>query len=131
MASKFGMGSFSLSFVNKLIEKFSDEECEDLGKWSARELFKPFAEYQFGELSFESFLEVCKRFAKYAGRYKFDTAENGTEFILFLKHGSGRKWSYYYDGLIHSIFAELLSGSVKTELTDDLLVSKISQAAEV
>jgi len=128
VAAKLGMASFSLGFVNKLLQKFSDKECEDLGRWSARELFKPFAEYQFGNLTFESFLEVCERIAKYAGRYKFDFAKNGTEYVIFLKHGSGRKWSFYYSGLIHSIFEEMLGGDVKTELSDDLLISKITHA---
>ena len=129
VAAKFGMASYSLGFVNRLLQKYNEKECEDLGKWSAREIFKPFAEYQFGNLTFESFLEACERIAKYSGRYKFDFANNGSEYVLFLKHGCGRKWSYYYSGLIHSIFEEMLSGDVKTELSDDLLISKISHDA--
>jgi hypothetical protein len=132
VARRFGMGSFSLAFVDKLIEKFSDEECEELGRWSVREVFIPFVEYQYGNLSFDSFLKVFERFAKYTGRFKFDITDNGTEYILFLKHRPGvRKWSYFYDGLLRSILGKVLSGDVKTELTDDLIVVKISQSRQV
>ncbi len=125
---KFGIASFPLLLVDKLIQKFNEKECEDLGKWAARETFMPFAEYQFGEITFESFLEVFRRFGKYSGRYKFDDTQNGSQCIIFLKHGSGRRWSHYYNGLLQSIFGEMNTGAIRTELTDDLLVVKIDQA---
>jgi hypothetical protein len=125
VAKRFGMASFSLSLVNKFIEKFDEKECEALGRWAAIDLFKPYVEYQFGDFTMETFLESCERFARYSGRFRFDHTRSGGRSIIFLKHGSGRKWSYYYDGLIKSIFEDLLHCGVKTELTDELLVSKV------
>ena len=130
VSRKFGFGEFSLAFVNKLMQKLDDKECEDLGNWSAREVFKPFAEFQFGNLTFESFLEVFRRFAKYSGRFKFDDAKKGTQHMIFLKHDSGRKWSLYYCGLVKSIFEDMLGGHVKLEYTEDLMVVKIDKFVE-
>ncbi len=127
---KFGLASYHASLVNRLIQKFGETEIEELGKWSAHEGFVPFADYQFGELTFQTFLETSKRFAKYAGRFKFDASENENGYLIFLKHGSGRKWSVYWASVIRTVCEDFLNVEIKLELTDDLVVAKINFAHE-
>jgi hypothetical protein len=122
---KFGMGSYSNPLANRLILKFGDDEVKELGKWAAREILVPFAQYQFGELTLRSFLEGFRRFSKYSGRFKFDYIEKGDTHIMLLKHGAGRKWSVYFSSFLQTVFEELLKIDAKIEMTDDIVIGKI------
>ena len=128
VTGKFGLATFPLSLVNKLFQKYSDVECEEIGKWAAHELFKPFTEYQFGSFTFETSLEAIRKLGKYTGRFKFDDTQNGGQHIIFLKHSSGSKCSHYYLGLSQTLFGEMLKLNVRTELTEDLCIAKIDLA---
>jgi hypothetical protein len=122
---KFGMGSFHIALVSRLLQNLSEEEAKKLGRWAARELFGPFVEYQFGKVSFQSFLGLVGRFGKYSGRFRYDQSEIDGQYIILLKHGSGRKWSLYYSGLLEVMCEDYLKMEPKIEITDDIMVAKI------
>jgi hypothetical protein len=125
VSRKFGLSTVPRSLLNRFIEHHSENECKELGHWIAKESFKPFAEYQFGQLTFQSSLEVFRRFAKYGGLYEFDTMSDSHKLMIFLKHGSGRKWSIYYSGLVEAIYRDMLGSNVKIETTDELCLSQV------
>jgi hypothetical protein len=125
VSRKFGLAYYPLALANRLIQKLSDSEIEELGRWSARETFIPFTEYQFGELNFKSFLEAERRFSKYSGRFEFDYIDKGNSYIILLKHGSGRRWSLYYSSLLQTVIKDLLKIDAELEITDEVVVTKI------
>ena len=126
VSRKFGLSTIPRSLLNRFMEHHSENECKELGHWVANESFKPFAEYQFGQLSFQSSLEVFRRFAKYGGLYEFDATSDSHKLVIFLKHGSGRKWSIYYSSLVESVYSDMLGRDVKIETTDDLCLAQVN-----
>jgi hypothetical protein len=125
VSRKFGLSTIPRSLLNRFMEHHSENDCKDLGHWVAKESFKPFAEYQFGQLTFQSSLEVFRRFAKYGGLYEFDAISDSHKLVIFLKHGSGRKWSIYYSGLIETVYRDMLGRNVKIEMADDLCLAQV------
>ncbi len=125
VSRKFGLSTIPRSFLNRLMDRYAENECGELGRWVSRESFKPFAEYQFGELSVESAVEVFRRFGEYGVLYEFDEIRDDHKQVLFLKHDAGRKWSMFYSGLIQSVYKELLGKNVNIETTEELCISQI------
>src|SRR5579862_7600626 len=76
-AKKFGFVSVVQPLLIKMIDRFSEEECENLGKQSGSEYFKPLTKYEFGEFTFQSALEAFKRLWRYGGPYEFDSIIDG------------------------------------------------------
>ena len=125
VSRKFGLSTIPRPLLNRFIDHHSENECKELGHWVAKQSFKPFAEYQFGQLTLQTSLEVFRRFAKYGGLYEFDAISDSHKLVIFLKHGSGLKWSIYYSSLIEAVYSEMLSRNVRIETTDDLCLSQI------
>ena len=129
VAKKFGFVSVVQPFLNKLIDSFSEDECENLGRLSGTEYFKPLTEYQFGTFTFRSSLESFRLVGRYGGRYEFDSVTDGKKHIIFLRHGSGRKWSFYQKGLFEAVYGDILGLSFTTEVTDDLCIAQVEVAS--
>lgn len=126
VSRKFGLSTVPRPLLNRLIEHHTETECIELGRWIAKESVKPFAEYQFGELSVQSCKEVLKRFGEYGSLYEFDETRDGEKQLIFLKHGSGPRWSSYYVGLVESVYKGILGRNVKTETTDEICIFQIN-----
>ena len=122
---KFGLSTIQKSQLIKLIAPFDDNECKAMGAWAARESFKPLAEHQFSRLDFEASIEILRRFSEYGRCYEFDYVSVGKRHTLFIKHSSGTKWSYYYNGLIKAVFEGMLGLKVDFEFTEELCIAQI------
>lgn len=115
---KLGFGTYPHYLINKLFEKLSEKECEEMGEITASKFSKSFLEYRFGSSSLENWIRIAREFSKHAGGFRFlaETRKGGETIVIF-EHGSGIKWSHFFKGVVQSV-AESLEISVKTELTD-------------
>jgi hypothetical protein len=126
-ARKFGLVMTPEGLLNKLIDKFDDASCLELGRMSASEYFKPLAEYLYGEFSLTTSILLLRRSSQYGGRWEFDDVADVADSrkrILILTHNQGPKWARYYHGMILATFRDLLGKNVKVESTDYVLIAQ-------
>ncbi len=127
---KLGFGTYPRFLTVALFEKLTDKECEEIGAKVAREFLKPFAEYRFGSISFENWVQLTRDYSKYTGQFQFlmEKKKDG-EIIIILDHGSGIRSSHFYAGAGNYIYGESLGKSVRTELTDSKCTLRISPSS--
>jgi hypothetical protein len=126
-ARKFGLVTTPEGLLNKLIERYDDESCLELGRASAREYIKPFAEYLFGEFSLQTSVLLFRRSSQYGGRWEFDDVvdvADSKKHILIFKHNQGHKWARYYHGLMLETFRDMLGKNAKVESTDYVTIAQ-------
>jgi hypothetical protein len=126
-ARKFGLVMTPEALLIKLLERYDDESCLELGRASAREYIKPLAEYLYGEFSLETSILLFRRSSQYGGRWEFDEVvdlADSKKHVLILRHNQGHKWARYYHGLIVETFRGLLGKNAKVESTDNLCIAQ-------
>jgi hypothetical protein len=92
----------------------------------AREFFEPFGRYLFGELTFETSVEVFRRMSLYGGQFVFDRTSDRNSHHLILRHDADQKLASYYSGLLQGIFAEILKMDLTVESRRDLCVAQFA-----
>jgi hypothetical protein len=126
-ARKFGLVIAPEGLLSTLIDRYDDESCIELGRASAREYIKPFAEYLYGEFSLETSILLFRRSSQYGGRWEFDDVvdvADSRKHILVFKHNQGHKWAKYYHGLMVETFRILLGKDAKVESTDYVIIAQ-------
>jgi hypothetical protein len=123
---KLGFGTYPRYLATTLFEKLTDVECEEIGERVAREFLKPFAEYRFGSISLDNWVQLTREYSKYTGQFQFlmEKRKNG-EVIIILEHGSGIKSSHFLAGAGHYMYAESLGKNVRIETTDSKCTVRI------
>ncbi len=124
-AEKVGFVSASPTLMGRLLSERDGEASEELGRWAAREVFLPFIQYLFGEVSVTTVLLYFKRASGY-GQFAFDETGDSGKRILILKQSLGPNWTLYYDGVMKEIFNETMGKELATECTSDMLVGKLA-----
>lgn len=124
-AEKIGLRSIPEALLSRLIGEKDDEKCNELGRWVAREVFRPLAEYIFGDLSIHTSVQVFKRISQYAGRLRFDDTTDSRKHILILGHNQGHSMSKYYGGVMEGVFHDLLGKQLILECTDSLCIAQL------
>ena len=110
VSRRFRVASTFSSLLVKLMTWVPDEDARQLGKsqwlheWSAVT-----ASYN-QEHGIEPGIRVLELFGRYGRRFYFDQATIGSTRILTLLHGLGRKWSFFYEGLLEAMLSESLEG---------------------
>src|SRR5579863_8411185 len=71
-ARKLGLVTTPEGLLNRLLDRYDDDGCLELGRASARDYVKPFVVYLFGEFSLENTILLLRRSSQYGGRWEFD-----------------------------------------------------------
>ena len=124
---KFGAIMTPERLLNKLIERYDDESCLELGRASAREDFKPLAEYLYAKFSPQTAIHLFRLISHYGGYLDFDVVADlmdARKQILILRHHQGHKWGKYFQGLIEEVYQVLLGKAIKIECTDYVCVAQ-------
>jgi hypothetical protein len=123
-SEKFGMVIIASALLNKLFDEVDEQTCFKLGRSIAVEVFRPFMEYLFGELTVRASILLLKRASEYGGRFVFDEARDTKKHILIIRHDLGQKGSMYYSGLLEGVFRDLLGKHLKVDCTAALCIAQ-------
>jgi hypothetical protein len=129
---KLGFGTYPHYLINKLFEKLSERECEEMGEITASRFSESFVEYRFGSASLENWIRIGREFSKHAGGFRFlsEFKKPNGETILIFEHGSGIKWSHFFKGVLQHI-GESLGIDVRTELNDNKCTARLSSRSVI
>jgi hypothetical protein len=126
---KFGLGPVAASLVNRLFDEVDDKAAYDLGRSIAHEFYEPYAIYLFGELTFDTSIQLFRRASDYGGRYDFDSNSDKKQHVLIMRHNGGQKLSKFYSGVLQGVYSEILKMEVKIECTKEHCVVRLPVVA--
>src|SRR3989440_5660129 len=102
---KFGFITLPSAMLIKLMDCLTDEEARELGIWAGKNLVKEYITFWFKEVIPETLLEgFPKLLAKYGRAFAYEELEEGDRRTIIIKHGSGAKWSTFYEEAIRTAF---------------------------
>jgi hypothetical protein len=123
---KFGFITMPAIILVKLMDCLTDEEARELGGWAGRNLVKEYIMFWFKELTPETLLEgFPKLLAKYGRAFAYEELVEDDRRIIILKHGSGPRWSTFYEEMIRVAFREHLQRDVRVEKTENQVVVRL------
>ena len=125
-AEKFGFITLPSAMLIKLMDCLTDEEARELGIWAGKNLVKEYITFWFKEVTPETLLEgFPKLLAKYGRAFAYEELEEGDRRTIILKHGSGAKWSTFYEEAIRTAFRDHLKRDVKVEKSENQVVVRL------
>jgi hypothetical protein len=123
-AQEFGTVQVPAVLLGRLYDGIDDMASQNLGRWMAREFFEPFGRYLFGELTFETSVEVFRRMSLYGGQFVFDRTSDKKNLNLVLRHDFDQKISYYYTGLLQEVYSEILKMDMTVDSRRDICMAQ-------
>jgi len=110
LSERFQVASTFSSLLAKLMTWVPEEDARELGKSQWRHEWRTVAAYYYREHGLEPRIRILELFGRYGRRFHFDQATIGSTRILTLLHGTGRKWSLFYEGMLVAMLSESLEG---------------------
>jgi hypothetical protein len=132
-AERFGMISLPSAVLQRIMLYLTDEEAAELGRWTAKNVTKEFINFWFKEFSARTLLKGAALLSsKYANHYDYEYAydELKHEHTLIMTHGTGRKWTLYFEQLVKTAF-NMLGIEIETDPMENQLVIRIPAGAKV
>ncbi len=122
LSERFQVASTFSSLLAKLMTWVPDEDARELGKSQWRHEWRTVATSYYREHGLEPRIRILELFGRYGRRFHFDQATIGSTRILTLLHGTGRKWSLFYEGMLEAMLSESLKGegTLETMLSESL-----------
>jgi hypothetical protein len=130
LADDFGMTVVSAQVLTKLMEPNSEEQARELGSWIAKELWEPFITYHYPSPDVASMLEAIRLIAQYGSRFKMDSSVEAGKHVVIIRHAMGTKWSAFYDGLLKSVFSDLLHLDITSHTSKELFTFEFRTPGE-
>jgi len=124
---KVGFVSSPSTLLGKLLSDRDGQGCELLGQWAAREVFVPFIEFLFGEVSVPNVLLLFKRASRY-GQFAFGVTGDSGKRVLILKQTLGPNWTSYYGGVMRELFQAVLKKKFEIEYASGMVIAKLETA---
>jgi hypothetical protein len=126
-AEKFGLIALPSSLIERMMDRLTDEEAADLGRWVGKNLVPEFITFWFKEVSLQAMVIGFPRLqSRYGRAFEYEEQVNGGRWTIILKHSSGQKWSIYYEELLKTAFRDLLKTELQVERTDDQVVARFA-----
>lgn len=107
-----GLVSVPATLLNKLMDFLSTRQAHELGLSTGAELFISSMKTLSPRLDLETAVNGFRRLSTYGRRFEFDHQTKENHHTLFIRHGAGINWSFYYGGAIEGIFGEYLGYDV-------------------
>lgn len=124
-AEKFGFTTLPTSLMRRMMEGIPNESIEQLGRWAGANFVKEFTQFWFKEVSLQTVLKTLDILgSKYVRAFRYEHVMEERKHMLVLNHGSGHKWSRFYQSLLDSALKTLLGIKVKIEPTDNQVVAE-------
>ncbi|TLZ70726.1 MAG: hypothetical protein E6K10_07235 [Methanobacteriota archaeon] len=123
---KFGFVAVPGIMLTKLMDHLTDEQARALGSWAGKNLLREFITFWFKEITPETLLEGFPRlFAKYAHAFAYEEHVEDDYRVIILKHGSGPRWSTFYQEATETAFRELINREVHVEKSENQVVLRL------
>ena len=120
---KFGFITLPSVILVKLMDCLTDEEAKELGVWAGRNLLKEYITFWFKEVTPETLLEGFPRLlSKYGRAFAYEELVEEDRRVIILKHGSGARWSTFYEEAMKTAFHDLLQRDVRVEKSENQVV---------
>ncbi len=119
------MVALTPAMMVKLMERQLDDEARELGRTTVRDSARGAVESIFVDFTPSYAMEFLRRFGQYAGRFEFEHSEEGRKHVILIRHGTGMKWSMYYEGVIRGIFEDGLAMKVQVRATPDACIARL------
>ena len=124
-ASTAGFISVRRALIQKLLERYSDDEIRSISRFVADVTSKDFILLLTDEHSIESALEFIENWVRVSGYpYKHNISSIDHFYIehsFIIQHDMGIKWSIYISELYRGILKEFDVGDLSFDITDNTL----------
>jgi hypothetical protein len=125
-ADRFGFVALPKEALSKMIDRFSEDEVRDLGRWVGENVYREFTTFVFKQIDMESVLQVIPKLtSRYTKAFEYEEKQDGQRTIIVLRHGRGRKYSIYFEEIARALFADLVGRRLKTESQENAVVLEI------
>lgn len=126
-ADKFGLVTLPVSLVERLMNYLTLDEAREVGRWVGANLLSEFITFWFNEVTMSSVVVGFPRLqSRYGRAFQYEEHVKAGKWTIVLKHGSGAKWSAYYEELLRTAFKTLLKTEISVESTEDQVVARFS-----
>src|SRR2546428_11872675 len=126
-ADRFGFISMPREALSRMIELLSEDEVRDLGRWAGEDVYRAFTTFMFKHLDLETVLEVIpKPSSRYTRAFEYEEKRDGSRTVIVLRHGSGHKYSLFYEEMARALFAALGGRGIRTEPQEYAVVLELS-----
>jgi hypothetical protein len=133
---KSGMISISAPVLIELLRRISEEEIVNIAKTFGKNAARDITLFVKGKIDTDSFvswfltrMKNCSVIEEINHSTSTDGqgAKNYGEKSYILKHQLGYKWSLFHKTVLESIFSEILSVPIETQITDSILMFRIKE----
>src|SRR5438093_11735602 len=91
-----------------MMERLSNEEAADLGRWVGQNLIPEFITFWFKEVSLQAMVIGFPRLqSRYGRAFEYEEHVDGGKWTIILKHSACSKWYVIYEALLKIAFLEL------------------------
>ena len=81
----------------------------------------------FKHLDLETVLEVIPKLSsRYTRAFEYEEKRDGSRTVIVLRHGSGHKYSLFYEEMARALFADLGGRGIRTEPQENAVVLELS-----
>ena len=131
-----GMISISGPVLMELLRRISEEEIVNIAKTFGKNTARDITLLVKGKMDTDSFvswfltrMKNCCVIGEISHGTRTDDQEtkNYSEKSYVLKHQLGYKWSLFHKTVLESIFSEILTVPIETQITDSILIFRIKE----
>ena len=126
-ADRFGFISMPREALSRMIELLSEDEVRELGRWAGEDVYRAFTTFMFKHLDMETVLQVIPKLtSRYTKAFEYEEKTDGSRTVIVLRHGSGHKYSLFYEEVARALFADLGGRGIRTEPQENAVVLEFS-----
>jgi len=126
-ADRFGFTAMPKEALSRMIGLLSEDEVRELGRWAGEDVYRAFTTFMFKHLDLETVLQVIPKLAsRYTRAFEYEEKRDGSRTVIVLRHGSGHKYSLFYEEVARALFADLGGRGIRTEPQENAVVLEFS-----
>lgn len=115
-------------FISRILEKFTEQQLNDLAEASAKKDFVDIGLLLRGEFTISSFLSILENWSRISDiPYRAEEIENTQKIII--EHNMGSKYSYLFKEIYRRLLENVFKTKVKFDITDNTIVLTFDKEA--
>ena len=115
-------------FISRILEKFTEQQLNDLAEASAKKDFVDIGLLLRGEFTISSFLSILENWSRISDiPYRAEEIENTQKIII--EHNMGSKYSYLFKEIYRRLLENVFETKVQFDITDNTIVLTFDKEA--